>query len=543
MSFSSRQGPVLARPAESTTHIPSPIAGHDRPGWLGRTLPTLVIFATLGTVLAWGHFTGWTLPKFSALTGSQAHAKDDWCSEHGVPDSQCVECKPALLPRPISFGWCKVHGVHECPHEHAEIAQTKVSPEASAADLEKAQRALDFTKRPENNNKCKLHLRRIQFASQEAIDKAGIEVEPVWTAPVVESVQGNGEIAYDQTSTARLSARLGGTVFGVYKKVGDSVKKGDILALVDAAEVGKAKSEFMKALLDVRLRADRMTRLEQAYQEGALALRTLSDESAALGEARIRLTTAQEGLTNLGLAVDVASLKDVPQEKLADSLRFLGLTGPVVATLDPRKTTGNLLTVTAPFDGVVVSRQLVTGEMVDHAKTVFVIADVRQMCLSLDVRLEDANLVALGQEVRFQPNGNSEARGKITWISTEADHKTRTVKVRASLENGDGRLRANTFGSGKIILREESKAIVVPTSAVHWEGCCHIVFVRDKNFLDNNAPKVFHVRTVRLGARDDKQTEIIAGVLPGEVVATRGSAIMRAELLKDNLGEGCTCGH
>ena len=52
---------------------------------------------------------------------------------------------------------------------------------------------------------------------------------------------------------------------------------------------------------------------------------------------------------------------------------------------------------------------------------------------------------------------------------------------------------------------------------------------------------MFHVRTVRLGAKDDKQTEIVAGLLPGEVVATRGSSLLRAELLKDNLGEGCAC--
>ncbi len=129
----------------------------------------------------------------------------------------------------------------------------------------------------------------------------------------------------------------------------------------------------------------------------------------------------------------------------------------------------------------------------------------------------------------------------MSWISGEADHKTRTVRVRAVLDNADGRLRANTFGSGRVILRDEKEVVVVPAGAVHWEGCCHVVFVRDKNYLADGSPKVFHVRTVRVGARTDKQTEIIAGVLPGEVVAVRGSAAMRAELLKNNLGEGCDC--
>ena len=326
-------------------------------------------------------------------------------------------------------------------------------------------------------------------------------------------------------------------MFRVYKQVGDPVKKGEVLALVDAAEVGKAKSEFLQALVQVRLKTQELGR-SMKRSAAAVPERSYPGNGSGPQRSPIRLTTAQEAMTNLGLPVDVESLKDVPQEKLADRLRFLGLPESVTASLDPKTTTGNLLAVTAPFEGVVVARQVVGGEVVDSSKVLFVVVDVRQMWLTLDLRMEDAKLVALGQEVRFRPDGGKEARGKITWISTEADHKTRTVKVRASLDNSDGRLRANTFGSGKVILREESQAIVVPNAAVHWEGCCHIVFVRDKDFFKDGAPKVFHVRTVRPGAKDDKQTEIIAGVLPGEVVATKGSAALRAELLRNNLGEG-----
>jgi membrane fusion protein, heavy metal efflux system len=538
MSESPNQTTVVNAPPAPGPQVPRTRTGRVLLGWLGRTVPPLLVFTTLGGVLLWGHQTGWTIPRFSSLAGAADEEKDDWCSEHGVPESQCVECNPELLPRPKAFGWCKLHGVHECPLEHPEVAQLKAPPEITAADLERAKRALDFAERPENNSKCKLHERRIQFISKEAVEKAGIEVEPVWTAPVVEAVTGNGEISYDQTRTARLSARVPGTVFRVYKQAGDPVKQGEVLALVDAAEVGKAKSELLQALVQVRVRTKTLERLEEAYKQGAVPERSYRDQAAALSEARIALTTAQEAMTNLGLPVEADSLQEVPQEKLADRLRFLGLPGSLTGSLDPKKTTGNLLAVTAPFDGVVVARQVVGGEVVDSSKVLFVVVDVRQMWLTLDLRVEDAKLVALGQEVRFWPDGGEEAKGKIAWLSTEADPKTRTVKVRAALDNGGGRLRANLFGTGKVILREESRAVVVPNSAVHWEGCCHIVFVRDKDFLQDGAPKVFHVRTVRPGARDDKQTEIIAGVLPGEVVATKGSAALRAELLKGNLGEG-----
>jgi cobalt-zinc-cadmium efflux system membrane fusion protein len=529
---------VLEPSAEPARERPRPAKVAAAFLWLVRVFPTLAVLLALAGLAYWGHHTGWALPKFSSLAGTEHDDKDDWCNEHDVPESLCVECKPSLLPKAKEFGWCKKHGVPDCLFEHPELTQLQGKPKISQADLARASRALGFAERPENNPKCKLHLRRIQFASKAAFEKTAIEVEPVWQSPIVETVTGNGEITFDQTHTARLSARVPGTVFRVYKQAGDPVKQGEVLALVDAAEVGKAKSEFLQALVQARLRTQTLERMEEVYQHGALPERSYRDQSAAVSEARIRLTTAQEAMTNLGLPVDLESLQNVPQEKLADWLRFLGLPGSLTGSLDAKKTTGNLLALTAPFDGVVVTRQVVGGEVVDSSKVLFVVVDVLQMWLTLDLRVEDAKLIALGQEVRFGPDGGKEAKGKITWVSTEADQKTRTVKVRAALDNRAGRLRANTFGSGRVILREESQAVVVPNTAVHWEGCCHTVFVRDKSFLTENAPKVFHTRKVQIGAKDDKYTEIIAGVLPGEVVATRGSGVLRAELLKNNLGEG-----
>jgi len=67
---------------------------------------------------------------------------------------------------------------------------------------------------------------------------------------------------------------------------------------------------------------------------------------------------------------------------------------------------------------------------------------------------------------------------------------------------------------------------------------CHVVFVRDKAWFHAASSKLFHTRSVRPGAKTDDYTEIIAGVLPGEVVATLGSDVLRAQLLKNNLGAG-----
>jgi cobalt-zinc-cadmium efflux system membrane fusion protein len=269
-----------------------------------------------------------------------------------------------------------------------------------------------------------------------------------------------------------------------------------------------------------------------------VAERSIVEAQAALDEAQIQLATARQALVNLGFAVNADELRGLGPEEAAKRVQFLGLPASVLGALDPRTSTTNLLPLHAPLDGVVVSREVVPGEMVDAAKVLFVVADPSRMWLTLEVRLEDVRRLKPGLPVRFTTDGGAALEGKVEWISTAADEKTRTVKVRTQLDNAAGRLRARTFGTGTILLREEKQAIVVPPEALHWEGCCHVVFVRDKNFDSDDAPRVFHVRKVVPGAKDEKQVEIIAGVLPGEVIATLGSGVLRAELLKNSLGEG-----
>jgi len=507
-------------------------------GWLGRVIPTFLVLAALACLAYWGHHTGWTIPKFSALAGNGQAEKDDWCSAHGVPDSQCVECKPELLPKMKTFGWCKKHGVFECPLEHPEIAQLPTTPTITTADLARAQRALNFSPRSENNSKCKLHQRRIQFVSREAVDKAGFEVEEVGEEPVEETISANGEVTYDQTRVARVTTPVAGRVWRVEKLVGQSVKKGDVLALVDTFEVGKAKAEFLQALAQVDLKAKTVERL-RPLAGTAVAGKDIPEAEAALREAQIRLATAEQALVNLELPIRAEDMKGLSAEELSRRVQFLGLPEVIAKTLDPKTTTANLLPLRAPLDGVVVTRDVVAREVVDTTKVLFVVADISRMWLTLSVRQEDTTKLALGKTVRFHTGGSkAEVGGPITWMSTAVDERTRTVKVRADLLNADGLLRANTFGTGRIVLREEKSAIVIPNEAIHWEGDCYVVFVRDKNFFKESAPKVFHVRTVRPGAKNEKHTEIIAGVLPGENVATKGSGVLRSELLKNNLGEG-----
>jgi multidrug efflux pump subunit AcrA (membrane-fusion protein) len=540
---------TIERAGESDRVAPAREEPRPRPaGTLRRFLllaihhvPTVLVIGLLVGVGAYGHYSHWKLPKFSALTGRAGTAHKDWCEEHGVPESKCVECNPDLMPKGKDYGWCAEHGVHNCPLHHPDVAQLKDVPVVSNADFERAARALTGFDRAQNNSACKVYQRRIQFASVEAVKQAGVDVEPVDRQAVGEWIGGNGEITYDGTRFANLSARAAGSIWHVEKNVGERVRAGDVLAVVDAVVIGQAKSELVDALVQESLQKKTLERLRGLGQ--TVAGKQVLEAETAFEKAHVAVLKAQQTFANLGIPVDLDALQGLPNEEKIERLRYQGLEGAISPALLKQLTTANLLPIRSPMDGVIVDRRVVAGEVVDTSAILFQIADISRMWLNLNVPLEDARKLALRLPVRFQADGGQEElTGTLSWISTAADKQTRMIKVRAELPNPGGLLRDEIFGAGRIILREEPEAIVVPNGAVHWEGCCHVVFVRDKHYFDKpDSFKVFHVRSVRLGVKNGGFTEIIAGVLPGEVIATKGSDVLSAQLLKNNLGEGCTC--
>jgi len=562
---------------------------------------TALILAVLAAVAIWGHHTGWKAPSFSEMTGSSApEAKEDWCEahnvpaskclacnpelagedptdwckEHGVPESKCTVCHPEILTQGTASDWCNEHGVPEsqCTICHPEVAYKGEAPGSDATPTVSADPNAD---RAQNSPTCQTHLVRIQFASAEAVRKAGVELESVRERPVSASVGAPGEIRYDQTRVAKLAARADGIAWRVERKIGERVKQGDLLALVDAAEVGEAKAALLHALASVDVESAHIARLraslEQTEEVVAVKRRVLErvtastkegfrsqgdlqdaeaavaeamvevqrgttelqSAEAALREARIQVFTTQQRLTNLGLTVDLDALAGLSDDELIARVRLLGIPETVTTSLG-NVTNANLVPVVAPFDGVVVAREVVEGESVDSSAPMFVVADLSQMWLELDVRQEDASRVAIGQRVVFRRDGERgrAVEGAVSWISSEVDDTTRTVAVRATVQNPDGDLRANAFGTGRVVVRESPTAVVVPDEAVHWEGCCHVVFVRMTD-------EIFQTRKVRIGARTAGLTEITVGLLAGEVVATKGSHVLKSELLKSKLGAGC----
>ncbi len=491
----------------------------EQPGWFRAVIGSvsmLLTFGVLAGVAYWGHASDWMFLL--------AHRGDvDFVAAENVEDLLSPETGTSS---PVK--WCEQHEIAVCPLCERSLAQVlKPLLPATAEEFERAHKALALREQAVNNSQCFASGSRVRVVSKDAAEKLGIDVAPVWQAAMTESISASGEVSFDATRVARLAARVPGTAWRVAKQIGDPVVAGDLLAIIDAAEVGKAKTELLQAIVQVRLKTQALTNLKNA----PVRVQQKNEAEAARRDAEVRLLSAEQGLVNLGLPVSSEQFGKLNVDEIAKQLQRLGLSRELSKASTDADLPGTLLPLRAPLDGVVMQADVIAGEVVDPEKQLFVIADARQMWGNLNVQANDARWVQIGQLVQFRPDGlKAEFTGQVGWIGSSADETTRTIPVRVVMPNADSKLRASALGVGRIVLREEPQAITVPNEAVQKIGACEVVFVRDKDYLKSNAPKLFHARMVRTGAKDLTNTEIIVGVAPGEVVVTKGSAVLAGRL-------------
>ncbi len=428
--------------------------------------------------------------------------------------------------------WTFGFGAHESGHHAAPHAsgEADTAGHAAAAGDEAVVEAADP--------------RTIRFRTQETLERTGIELVPVEKRPLVSELEVNGVVAYNERQIAQLSARVPGSIWRVEKHLGDPVKKGDVLLVIDSQEVGGLKAEFLNALVAYESRREQLLILEEV--KSAVMGRQLREAKASLREARNHLMNAEQALVNLGFQISIEDYGPLDDDARAAKIRTVGLPAALLANVEPARIASNLLPLCAPFDGVVVGREAVVGEVIEAAKPIFEVADVSTMVIVLNVSKEDADKVAIGQPVRFRPDGSSEDYiSRITWISTEVNEETRTLQVRAEVGNppsdlaaaADGQpkagLRANTYGKGRIEIDRRGTAIVVPRSSVQWDGSRWVVFVPAGD-------RAFALRPVQPGLHDGDLIEIRDAVadLQFTHVVGAGSHVLKSQILLERMEKG-----
>jgi membrane fusion protein, heavy metal efflux system len=433
------------------------------------------------------------------------------CPEHGVPEALCSRCDATLIPAFKALGdWC---GGHDVPESQCVICDPSRAPVGSGPAPSEiqlvAREDLPRSARPPSAQ-CSTETLRVQFLSAQIARDAGLRFAQVTEREVPATLTCTAEVEYDQNRYAHVSARAAGVLSLVAGDLGQRVRKGDRLALVTSGELGAAKAE----LLQSRSLADLWER--NYARELRLAKKHVSTER--------ELLRVQTELAKSRVAFSGASQR----------LRNLGLSDAQIAAVCSSLDTSASLVVVAPFAGTVVARDAVVGEVVKTDKSLFGLADTRAMWAMLDLQSADVRRVRSGQSVVLSITGlpGEAFPGEITWVSAEVDRRTRTVRARAEVANPEGVLRAGMFGEAQVQLHAPRPRVLVPKSAIQWEGCCNVVFLRKSD-------RLFEPRKVRLGDEAGLNRVVEEGLAPGDTVVTTGSFLLKTEILKGSIGAGC----
>ncbi len=374
---------------------------------------------------------------------------------------------------------------------------------------------------------------KVKFDSPQSVGRSGVKTAAAEQRDVAEEVMANGVIGYDQRLVARLSTRVPGTVFRVEKHWGDVVHRGDVLALIESEDVGRLKAEFLNSMITVETKTQAVDMLEKV--ENAIMRRQLKEAQSAEREALVRLLNAEQALVNLGFKLTTKEYSELSDTERAQQIRFLGIPDSVKAKIDTSKATSNLVPVIAPFDGIVIGRDVGLGEVVSPTKAIFEIADVRKMWITLEVKKEDAKSIALGQEMLFMADGlEGTIKSQVSWVSTEVDEQTRTLEVRAEVDNPvlfetpDGpsqrMLRANTFGTGRITIKSPVQSTMVPKEALQWLEGNNLVFVQTDD-------QTFEGRIVQCGLKSNGWVAVSGDIAPGMTIAGQGSHVLKSQVV------------
>ncbi len=386
------------------------------------------------------------------------------------------------------------------------------------------------------------HLPSIEFSSPEAAKNCGISTALALEMMLSPTVTATGTVGYDQSHFAQLSVRVPGIVWRVEKRIGDLVKRGELLAIIDSAEVGNAKAALLEAAVLHNLNTLNLKNLNLV--RGSVPEREVRHAEADVEVSQAKRFNAVQKLANLGFPIRLEDIEKLSADELSEKLLHLGLP----KSLFSETASANLMPLIAPFDGIITACDIVQGEIVEPSQVPYTIVDTRKMWINLHVRQEDAVRLILGAPIEFEGSGDLQSiSGTLTWIGTEVDPRTRTVRARAEVENplidsqdvsssGRRALQANVFGTAQIRIGKETAAVVVPNEALHWQWEIghEIVFIAAED------QRHFEPRIVGKGRVEGEFSEVLTGLRAGERVVTAGSRILSSELsdrLQSQLGD------
>lgn len=329
--------------------------------------------------------------------------------------------------------------------------------------------------------------------SAEQIKAAGVTLESAAPRDLGTVVSFPGEIRFDEDRTAHVVPRVPGVVETVQANLGESVKKGQVLAVIASQQISDLRSEQQAAQRRVELARVTFSREKQLWQDKISAEQDYLQARQALQEAEISLANAKQKVSAIGASVNSVG--------------------------------GNRYELRAPFDAVVVEKHLTVGEVVSEATNAFILSDLNQVWATFAVPPTDLAKVTTGRAVKVSsPDMNVEVEGKVGYVGSLLGEQNRAATVRVTLTNPNGAWRPGLFVNIAVTSQTDSVAVAVPEHAVQT--------VEDKPSVFVRTAEGFDTRPVKLGRRDSGYVEITDGIEAGAQVATNGSFTLKSELGK-----------
>jgi cobalt-zinc-cadmium efflux system membrane fusion protein len=337
------------------------------------------------------------------------------------------------------------------------------------------------------------------------VDKAqqlGIEMAVARAGSLQTQLTLPGTVTLNSDRLVHVVSRIPGIVQEIRKNLGDAVRAGEVMAVIDSRELADAKATYLAARERLSLAESTFAREKDLWEKQIAPEQDYLTAKQALAEVRIELQVAAHKLRALGFAEtyvqQLASRANAPLTRYE---------------------------VVAPLAGTVIEKHLAVGEVLKDDTEAFVVADLSTVWVDLNVPVNSLLLVKKGQRVVVEVNAvMPKAEGTIHYVGPMVSEETRTAVTRVVLPNPDGRWRPGLFVTATIAVGDTPVTILIPKTALQTVDSQPTVFVQ--------TPEGFAPRPVTLGRSNETHAEITAGLQAGERYATTETFVLKADLGK-----------
>lgn len=352
----------------------------------------------------------------------------------------------------------------------------------------------------------------IELTSEE-IDEIGLKTAIASGGTIDIHINLTGEIRINADSMAHIVPRVTGVVTQVNKKLGDTVRNGESIAVIESQELADAKALYLSSVERYEMAKWTFEREEKLWQEKITSEQDYLDGKRLLIEAGIEKRSAQQKLLAIGF--DQSYLDKLPSEPEQFLTRF---------------------EIKAPFDGTVIEKHIVLGELISTEEAVFIIADLDSVWVDLHVYPKDVKNIKKGQQVIISADSEiPQSFGVISYIGNTIGTDSRRLLARVVLNNGSGMLRPGIFINAKVSVPQSEADIVVPKESIQSLDGKKCIFIKDEHG--------FEPLFVETGLENTEYTQILSGLQAGQEYVTKGAFSLKSKIITSTLDSHAGHGH